>query len=208
LATILPPPVYGTFAEDGRLQKLFFNTVRYESYGPNHLKDYDIGEVRRLANRPKEPENDSQTMAVLIEALEKYGEALDTSEWRLAFLLLWQILELITLQTSEKLNMNTVKNRVISLLNQDRLARDLLSALYRTRNSLVHRGSFPDAEGPREVSLLKYIVERATNALFSLLRTCPTKASLQRYYELISASNTELADRQRLTRNILRRRTG
>jgi hypothetical protein len=207
LATILPPPTYGTFTEEGSLHMFFYNLVRYEDYGQNTLRGGEITEVRRLANRLKEPDSNNQTMGIFVEALEKYGEALDTFEWRLAFLLLWQILELITLQSSENLNMKAVKGRVNSLLNQDRLSRDLLSALYKTRNSLVHRGSFPDEEGLTEINLLKHIVEGAINALFSLLRICPTRANLERYYEHISAGDTELADRRRLIRNILWRRS-
>jgi hypothetical protein len=207
LGMVLPAPIYGVFNQDRNLRELLFLNVKYSEYSRNTLRGNEIAEVRRLARRLGQPDSDDQTTAIMIEALEKYGEALDAFQWRLAFLTLWQILELIALQSSASLNMKTVKSRINALLGFDPLARDLLNALYKTRNSLVHRGLFPEAIGLREVNLLKFVVEKALNALFSLLRICPTRASLQRYYELVSQSDTELSDRQRLIRNIRRKRS-
>ncbi|MBC8273862.1 MAG: hypothetical protein H8E40_02680 [Chloroflexi bacterium] len=206
LGMVLPPPACTVFNEDRSYHELLYTIVKYEEYQRNTLRGDEISEVRRLASRLGGPDSDAQTSAILIDALEKYGEALDAFEWRLAFLSLWQILELITLQSSANLNMKTVKSRVWNLLNQDPLMKDLLNALYETRNSLVHRGLFPDEEGLREVNLLKHVVERAINALSLLTRTCPTRASLERYYELTSKNDAELADRRRLIRSICQRR--
>jgi hypothetical protein len=206
LGKLLPPPTYGIFTSEGNYHSLFYNLTRYSDYRRNTFRGDEIHEIRKLASRLKEPEDNNATLWILIEALEKYGQALDTFEWELAFLLLWQILELVTLQSAENLNMKTVRNRASALLGQRARERDLLAALYRTRNSLVHRGSFAEEDRLGEVNLLKYIVEEVINVLFSLLRICPTRASLQRYYEHISASDSELADRQRLIRNIRRRR--
>jgi hypothetical protein len=195
LGLILPPPTFGVFSENGEYEQLFYSLTKYEEYKQNKLDPRVLPQVRKLSMRLKGPTGEDKTLSLLTGALEKYGEALDTIESRHAFLLLWQILELIALQSSD---MNTVKNRIINLLGQDPTVRDLLSALYRTRNLLVHRGSFPDEQGLREVNLLKYIVERAINKLFSLIRICPTKASLERYYQYMSANDAELTDRHRI----------
>lgn len=206
LGMMLPPPTYAVFNQDGKFEQLFYTISRYKDYQRNTLEPQVLLEVRKLARRLNLPTDDKQTINILIGALEKYGEALDTFEWRLAFLLLWQILELVTLQSSESLNMRTVKNRIISFLGQDALVKDLLTTLYDTRNSLVHRGTFPDEDGLKEVNLLKYIVERVINRLFQVLRICPDKANLERYYQLVSANNSELTDSQRLIRYIQSKR--
>lgn len=206
IGNVLPPPTYGIFREDGSYARLFYNLTRYDNYQQNRLGNDVMLQVRKLANRLKRTGTNGETQIIIIETLDKYGEALDTFEWRLAFLTLWQILEVIALQSDENINMNKVKNRIILLLKQDPLVRDLLEAIYRTRNSLVHRGSFPDEQGLREVNLLKYIVEISINALFSLSRMCPDKASLLRFYEYASSNETDLTDRERIIRGIRRRR--
>lgn len=202
LGLILPPPTFGIFYESGKYKEFLFTIGNYEDYKRNKLAPQVMKDVRKLALRLQGNTDKNQTRSILIESIEKYGEALDTNQWRHAFLLLWQILELITLQSSEKSNMTVVKNRVINLLKQDPMIRDLLDALYETRNLLVHQGAFPISQGFREVNLLKIITERSINKLYGLIRICPTTASLERYYQYISFGKSELADRGRIIKYI------
>ena len=94
--------------------------------------------------------------------------------------------------------MKTVAARTCQLLSSDPIARDLLQGLYDTRNALVHHGYFPHERGLQEVMLLKNIAERSIFALLRQIGTLPTVASLARYYEYASASNNDLAERQRV----------
>lgn len=206
LATILPPPVFGFFDQAGKFVELYYNTQIYNYRWPNFIPADQIKGARILANRLRHPNDKKDTILLFTESLEKYGQALDSSEWRLAFLTLWQILELITLQSSDELNMKQVVNRTNGLLRQNQLAGDLLFALYETRNQLVHLGQFPDEQGLPEVNFLKYIVERAINAFFAKLRIVHTKSSLARYYDYQLTNDTELADRQRIIEAIRRLR--
>lgn len=207
LGPVLPPPTFGIFAKGGEYRQLYFSLEKYEKYKDNNIDGRVFPDVEELASRLSGPTGETRTLTMLIEAIQKYGEAQDTNQWRLAFLLLWQILELITLQSQANLKMKTVRTRINCLLGQAPLTKDLLYVLYETRNSLVHSGVFPEVQGLREVSLLKYVVERSINKLFSLLDVCPTRASLQRYYEHISANSAELSDRQQIIQHILESRS-
>jgi len=129
LATILPPPVFGIFDQAGKFIEFYYNTQMYDYRRPNLIPANQIEGARKLANRLRLPNDKKNTVLLLTESLEKYGQALDSTEWRLSFLTLWQILELITLQSSDELNMKQVVSRTNGLLRQDQLAGDLLLAL-------------------------------------------------------------------------------
>lgn len=198
LGKILPPPIYGIFDEHGKYMQFYYNTVRDYEYKHNSIPDDRIVQVRKLASKILVPKSDDDTVSLNIEVLEKYGEALDTSEWRLSFLVLWQILESITLQSNEEFSMKTVVNRINIIFGQNQLIRDLLSALYQTRNLLVHKGHFPSEQGLREVNLLRYIVEPCMNFILSQTKYLPTKNSLNKFYEHAAANNADLAEREQI----------
>ncbi len=198
LGKILPPPIYGIFDENGRFVEFYYNTVRNYDYTHNSIPDDRIVRSRNLARKLVLNESKDNTMSLNIEILEKYGEALDTSEWRLSFLELWQILELITLQSNEEFSMRTVVNRINILFGQNQRIRDLLSALYKTRNLLVHSGHFPDEQGLREVNLLRHIVEPCVNSMIAQMKRFPTRDSLNKFYEHAASNNADLAERARI----------
>lgn len=206
LGKILPPPVYGVFNEDGEFLQFFYNSVRDYEYGPNSISNDRIIKVRNLASRILIPKSDKDTVSLNVEVLEKYGEALDTSEWRLSFLVLWQILESITLQSNEEFSMKTVVNRIDIMFGQNQLIKDLLSSLYQTRNLLVHKGHFPSEQGLKEVNLLRYIVEPCMNFILSQTKHLPTKNSLNKFYEHASANDADLAERARIISMIKKNR--
>jgi hypothetical protein len=208
LAKVLPPPVYGVFKKTGEFELLLYDTPKIEEYDQIAVSAQEVKYLRDLARRFKKYPKETDTYFLILESLYKYAQAHETNEWRLAFLLLWQILELITLQTSEQLSMKNVISRVGILLNKDKNVLDLLPALYATRNELVHLGNFPDEQGLNEVSLMKSIAERTINQLFSKVKKLPTKASLQRYYDHAhpGTADSELTDRQRVIGVILRER--
>lgn len=207
LAKILPPPVYGVFNLDGTFVNYYQDMATYPEYGKNYLSLNKISAGRKLANILKTPKSNDDTVQLIIVALEKYGRALDTTEWPLAFLELWQILELLALQTSEQFNMKNVKNRVDILLQKSQFAKDLLQALYETRNALVHEGHFPHRQGVEEIGLLKYIVEVSINGMFKQLKNFRTRGSLAKFYDYSPVNNLDLAESHRVISVIQKQRT-
>lgn len=206
LSKILPPPVYCVFQDSGEFDFFLYSTSKLEEFQNNSISAQEIKYLRKLARNFRAVPKETETLSLIVEALQKYAQAHETDDWRLAFLLLWQILELITLQTSEQFTMKNVINRIGILLRHDPKATDLLLALYETRNDFVHLGNFPEEQGLQEVSLVKSIAERAINQVFSRAKKLPTKANLQRFYDHAGSNDTELSDRQKVISVILRER--
>jgi len=198
LAKILPPPIYGVFDGTRKYLQFYYNIVNNYEYTQNDIADDKIIRCRKLASTLKSTKSEDDIMSLNVEVLEKYGEALDTSEWRLSFLILWQILESITLQSNEEFSMKTVVNRINILFGQNQLNKDLLSALYQTRNLLVHKGYFPSEQGLREVNLLKSIVEPSMQSILAQAKYLPTKNSLNKFYEHATDNNADLNERARI----------
>jgi|GEM_PF-1408653 len=207
LGNILASPAFAVFGQDKSFSSSpYYNTLIYPRYPSADALIIDqVEQARKLSNRLGMPNDEKSTQYLLLEALEKYGQALDTTEWRLAFLTLWQILELATLQ-EENIKMTDVIGRVRNIFEHDRLYSDLLDTSLIKRNSLVHRGQFPDLHGLEEVGYLKMIVERVINALFNLADELPDKNSLKLFYELISKGDADLQNQERVLKYVQARR--
>ncbi len=206
LGYILQPPVYGVFHSNGEYSEFLYNTAKGLTYNRNTIATEIVQGVRKLIKQIGSKQEKNDTKQLIIDSITKYKEALDTTEWRLAYLSLWQILELLTLQSADQINMRIVINRINILLRQDQTARDLLSTLYSTRNALVHQGTFPDERALEEVNLLKYIAERSINSVFAHSRTLKNIGSLARFYDHASSSDADLIDRQRVIKYISQQR--
>jgi hypothetical protein len=207
LGNILPPPVYGVFGSDGAYLEYWYNTARYDRYDTNRVRVEDILSARKLARRFGVSIRENETMALVVGAVQKYGEALAIREWGPCFLLFWQILELLTLQTSG-LNMRQVTNRICALLGGDQLVADLLRVLYDTRNEFVHLGRFTarDEVGLIEVNLLKYVVDRSLAAMIGKMGRLQSKSSLEKFYAHATEPSAALAERARVIGHIERDR--
>ncbi|HUW09311.1 MAG TPA: hypothetical protein VM537_06240 [Anaerolineae bacterium] len=208
LGPVLPPPVYGVFGSDGAYVEYWYNTARYQRYDRNSVQAKDLAAARKLARRFGASVGKNETLALVVEALHKYGEALQAAEWRQCFLLLWQILELLSLQTGGNVSMKRVTNRVGALLHQDQLVCDLLPVLYQTRNELVHLGRFPqgDEEALTEINLLKYVVDRSLDAMIDKSGQLRSASSLEKFYTHATERTASLSDRQRVIGHIRRNR--
>ena len=208
LGAILPPPVYGVFDCEGAYLEYWYSTTRHANYRTNTVPPDQIRAARVLAKKLAGPvPGRGTTAALVVGALEKYGEALDATEWRQCFLVFWQILELLTLQT-DGLSIKSVTNRICALLGQDQLVRDLLRVLYDTRNALVHLGRFPagDEEGLIEINLLKYVVDRSLRAMLAQLSRVPDEYSLTKLYSHATVNDADLARLERVIRDVRRDR--
>lgn len=207
LGQYLPPPVFGIFEEDGSYDLLYFSTERYD-YQERSLSEDRIRLVHRLAKRIEQPKDEQDTMRLVIDALRKYGHAMDTADWQVAFLALWQILELVALQTAGYVNMKDVANRIANLLalKENAPERDLLDVAVQSRNDLVHRGRFSE-DGLREVNYLKVVVDQVISFLLSpRFRAFPTTKRLRAFYAYATTPATDLRVRGQVIDRILRQR--
>jgi len=205
LGKILPPPVFGVFKSDGRYDSLLYTTNKYE-YKNNSLSLEEIRSARRLSRLITVPRHGQEILAIVIDSFEKYQKALDLHEWGQVFLSLWQILESITLQ-NEQIDMRDVINRTTNLIaSKAPYIKELLEALRKTRNELVHRGQFDEEKGLKEVGYLKAIVERAINSLLSRKDDLPTRAELSIFYESMPRGNADLKSRRKVMSYVLRKR--
>jgi len=208
LGNILAPSAFAVFGQDKSFSgSPYYNTLIYPRYPSADALTIDqVEQARKLSNRLGMPNDERSTLYILLDALEKYGQALDTTEWRLAFLTLWQILELLTLQ-GEGIQMKNVVSRVHNLLKRNKLFDDLLKVLLTTRNSLVHRGQFPDLQGLEEVGYLKSIVESVIDAIFAELDELPDIRSVELYYEFVSRSDADIQKQEHILKYIQERRS-
>ena len=202
LGKVLPPPIYGVFSEGGDFENSGFTIEQYE------YKWVEIAseQFRALEWVLKQLEkSDPKMCGLLTDILLKYGQAMDTTNWRHAFLALWQVLETIAQPTSTQLKMDDVAKRIGLLLKQDPLIRDLLDYLKDLRNTLVHKGRFSE-EGLEEVNFLKFIVEQAINTVLLNLRRFSTPQMLEEFYVHASLCDSSLKTKVKVINAILHNR--
>lgn len=209
LGRILRSPVYGVFDDDGKYVVGLGSDVANRHYRLESIEAGTIKHVKRVLSRLLHPRGVNDTSELVLDAFRKYGQALETSEWKDAFLNLWQILELLTYRPSEhpddRFSMKEVCARAATLVNRHELLTDLIWTCQNTRNALVHRGRFSD-DGLQDVSMLKSIVEHCIGAVLELRDVCPTWEDLVIYYQNAGVQSKVLADRARIIRSIRRRR--
>lgn len=194
LAQFLTPPILGIFDSKGECENYFYYVEAQPAdlYRNRHISHDILEAVQWLMEKLGSNNNINSLKALLIEAIRKYGQALDTVEWRFAYLELWQILELLTLQSEEQLNMRQVRGRIFNLLSKDEFVRELMIMLSDDRNVLVHEGKFPEDSSLEKVSLLKYIVSRTIHALIDLLDDIADRSTLKILYTYLPERISEL----------------
>lgn len=197
----LPPRVYGVFNADYSYKTHYYQTEQYV-YQVRRLTSESGKEVERILSQLNSCDEDMQSL--LVESLLKYVHSMDTSDWRVAFLTLWQILEVIAAPTQERLKYKEITKRIRSLIGdlEDDLLRDLLDELARSRHSLVHEGKFSQ-EGSREVSYLKVIAENAMSCLLSQAKKFPDRRSLTEFYKNSHIDVEGLRIRMRVVETLL-----
>lgn len=199
-AKYLSAPIHVVFSTEGRLVEPFWESnvpyrILENCLSPSELLD-SIILVNDLTSRASK----GSTSRLLISAIEKYGRAIETTEWPLAFLALWQILESVSFSRGGE---KTVINRNKILLGKNSLRKDLLEISRQTRNSLVHTGEFSESQGILEVQMLKSVVDLALKTLLGLRKELPTEKSLEYYFERESQGTSDLKEQTRVTEYIL-----
>ena len=155
LGEILPPPIYGIFNADGNFDNCYYSTTdSSRDYNKCRISPGKIEIAKKILKQLTFPVDDNDIMGALINAFQGYGKALETNDWREAFLYLWQALEMITFRPEETYNMKNVCERIETLLNGNLVLSDLLWTAHEARNKLVHRGLFPEG-GLTDVNMLK-----------------------------------------------------
>jgi hypothetical protein len=201
LGTILPAQIYGVFDEAKDKEYWYFNSTTYDYDSTPRSRRPNWRSARRVLNVVAGVRAEDLRQ-LLVDALVKYGEALDTIEWRQAFLSLWLVLELLSLQ--ERGGKWDVVDRIAGLLGNQERDRDLLSVLADTRNTLVHAGRYPNSEGFEEVQFLKRFAERSINNLLSRSKGLKNRTSLRLLYEHLN--DPVLEERVRIISMLARER--
>ena len=202
LGEILPPIFYGLFDEKGSYISLYFNEESY-IYKTISLKNNDIEYLNRMIKRIDKMEEDIKS--VFIDSLLKYVRALDTSDWRDAFLTLWQILENLSLSSlSSGITMRQISSRVKNLMGPtDILHKELIDSLVDTRNKLVHLGKFSKS-GLMEVNFIKIIVDQALSNFYWLLKLFPSKVELEEFFQIATKNENELKRRKSIAMSAMK----
>lgn len=148
---------------------------------------------------------DEELQQLVLDTVLKYGQAMDTTDWRVAFLTFWQILEAISLCPPDA-RKTEMTSRVMTLNGwDDSLHRDLLSAFRESRSRLVHQGRFSE-DGLGRVNLLKSTVESTLSSLLCRIQSFPSKQALRAFYGYASMGTTTLESRREVITTILRTR--
>jgi hypothetical protein len=199
-----PSPLFAVIG-DAAEEPLWLHTPTNFRQSPFSPPDIDWRQARRLLARLSAI-REHDVRQLVVEALLRYGQALETIEWKQAFLALWQILEMLAAQSKDELSMRETRNRISLLLGQREGERDLIEVLADTRNAMVHAGRFPDRDGLEELQYLKAIVEWSIDAFLDRRSLIQRVSDLRVLYEHLGRPDTELRHRKRVIGAIQRRR--
>ncbi len=131
--------------------------------------------------------------SLLFDAIVSYGDAVDCSDRRMAFLGFWQITEALTI-ARDGASMQDVANRMKHLIKAKPWMGDLIDVQAQARNHLVHMGSFASQDLSR-VNYAKWISEYAIRRLLYLTDKLPSRQHVLGYCQAVELPETELKRR-------------
>jgi len=206
LEAIFPSPYYIVFKSGGDYETLYITYEKYKYDKKGQIKRKNLIFMEKIMNHLER--KDEKLRFLIEDSILKYGQALNTLDWRYAFLDLWQILENLSLCRLENyFKMETVINRINALLGENNSsAAILLEELKDTRNKLVHDGEF-SKEGLLTFNLLKIIVDRSLLKIFSSQKKFSNTNSLKLFFQHISQSDSNLKETKRIINMIQRSRS-
>ena len=192
LSVFLPSPVYAVFDINGNYDTLYYTPERHH-YRLREVLAADLGFCRDFVAKLSSAIPGSLAH-LLARSVRLYQDAFDFSNYRATYLGLWQLLEVLTLNEPDHQGRTQVDRRVACLLDLsgDEVLRDALRILRESRNSLVHRGIFPEYSDEL-VFTLKGIVGAMLQQVIDLTKHLDTETELREYYRLASSSDTDLA---------------
>jgi|WetSurMetagenome_2_1015567.scaffolds.fasta_scaffold30586_2 hypothetical protein len=198
LAICPVPPVYGVFSATGSFELAYY---------PRGLIQNEVTEVATDVGARVESvlarihALDDSLKVVLVDALLRFGEAMDVNDWEIAFLKLWQSLERLV-HTDRQTGSDEIARRVTLLTGVQSPQSDLVKVLADKRNALVHRGQFSD-EGLRQVNFIKGLVEQMVSHFLVISQKLPTAQMQVEYYKMAFAPPHELEARSKAITFIL-----
>ena len=203
LGICLPPAIYGVFKEDWSYETHYYNT-EYHSYSyarpaefsPKNGKELEQWLIRLAKLDPRMQD-------LVVDSLIRYVRALDTIDWRSAFLSLWQVLEGIARPKGEDVRFGEIVKRIVNLTRAGPSIRHLIHGLEASRHSLVHQGRFPKENATTEVSYLKVVSEIAIERFIEVARSLPTPEHFTEYYKSVAQPERMLRTRQEVTKLVL-----
>lgn len=203
LGICLPPAIYGVFKEDWSYQTHYYNT-EYHSYPyarPTEFSPKNGKELEQWLIRISKLDPGMQDLVV--DSLIRYVRALDTIDWRSAFLSLWQVVEGIAKPTGEDIRFGEIVKRIVNLTRAGPTVRHLIYGLAASRHSLVHQGRFPKENATTDVSYLKVVSEIAIERFVEVARSFPTPEHFTEYYKSVTQPERMLRTRQEVTKLVL-----
>jgi len=204
LAKFCPPPFYPIFDNSGRYLSMFYNLEPYDYAKTTVPQEFDNRLVSLCEGVSR---MDPALRGIFMDSLLKYVGALDTFDWRNAFLNFWQILENLSLNTLEDgLKMSEVASRIKNLMGQAETAEKLIvDGLVATRNRLVHLGKFSKS-GLKEVNYIKIVAERALSNFYVFAKDYHSRAGLMNYFADATIEDGVLRERIRNIERLLETR--
>lgn len=189
LAPINPPSVILIFNAERKFVEYWTGGWEYR-YKLLRLKPRHLKAIKEIIKDFKKLKS-NKLKDILIDCLKLYNYALDEIERGYTFLHLWQILELIALKEPSGISLEKVKNRIKAIYKSNPVISDVLDALFRKRNQLVHEGKLSNFS-LEDVNQIKLIAEGCINFLFSHVNKLKNKEGLHDFYENITQSESRL----------------
>ncbi|MGD9895079.1 MAG: hypothetical protein AB7U18_27660, partial [Dehalococcoidia bacterium] len=204
LGAVLAPPAYGVFRLDGTLIGAYLNPSTPRRYDAGALSEPQVEWSRQQLRRWKpSAKSGGDIRNIIVDTVSRYGQAMETADWREAFLMLWQALEILTTRQDEPFNMSIVCKRTAALFDNNEMIRDLIEALAGTRNALVHRGRF-SANGLRVINVLKWVVEQSVETLDAFSRRARTSDWLWSFYAAAPMQERQLKQQASIVNYLVR----
>jgi len=200
IGQFLPPPSYGIFDENGDFKKLAFTTTRYDSYKKTTLTFDQLQDLKsKIEIFPHT--NEDHTYSIWVKAIRKYSEAMEANEERLAFLLFWQVLELLGLK-SKWITGGKIINHIKMLIGNNIVLENLIDVASESRNNLVHEGKYPDNDLMEESMYVKQIVDYVLIKFLDLCEVYRTTKELNYFFSYATMNNKDLALRKKIINKI------
>ncbi len=138
------------------------------------------------------PSGRSDVRGIIADGLRLYAQALDANRHHRIYLGLWQCAEAITLVADHQGSGEKACARLAKFTRDwecdTSVMIDVLKALYKIRNEIVHRGIYDDLDLD-DVNLIKNCCESALAWLMVNAKRLTTRARLERYYEFSDLSD-------------------
>jgi len=202
LSRIHPSKFTFIFDQDKKYKTFWYTTGEFERFTERLDKRLLENSLNVLKTFNSLKENELKD--ILIESLLRYNYALDEYIHGSTFIYFWQILEYITLKHLYDITEKDVCNRVKTITmiaGVSELWRDLVDAVYKKRNYLVHEGRISDY-AMDDINVIRLICQFAIDSLFYFTKKFETKEKLDFFYRNYSLNRKDFRRRKEVLRYI------